>query len=171
MTQSAICTVYLSTFEINWFVVYLCACMLVSNSDSSLFHNVAHQHKRGAQKEPNPGLKWRYSIFRVLLIVMVVIIEFEWRSRSFDHESMPRWWVAMSLREGKCRGVQIVSWGILRFAFFDVLLFCLLSLPCSLMSPLQAPHLVTRAPKLRRQTKWSEENSCLPLMLEVLVPS
>lgn len=68
----------------------------------------------------------------------VVIIEFEWRSRSFDHESMPRCFVVMCSR-GR-RSVEIVSWGILRFLVSEGLLSSLLSLPCSLMRPLQAPN-------------------------------
>lgn len=40
-------------------------------------------------ERPNPGLKWRYSIFRGLLIVKAVIIKYERWSWSFDRESMP----------------------------------------------------------------------------------
>lgn len=36
-----------------------------------------HINTNVRKERPNPGLKWRYSIFRALLIVKVVIIEFE----------------------------------------------------------------------------------------------
>lgn len=51
--------------------------MLVFDSDSSLSGNAAHQLRVFAEERPNPGPKWRYSIFRAATIVKVVIIEFE----------------------------------------------------------------------------------------------
>lgn len=59
------------------FVVHLCAGMLVFGSDSSLSGNAAHQLQVCAEERPNPGPKWRCSIFRAAAIVKVVIIEVE----------------------------------------------------------------------------------------------
>lgn len=115
--HGVVCAVDFSTFQINWFVVYLCACMVVFDSDSSLFRNAAHQHKCAHRKALI--LAWsggavyleRFWLWRLLLLNLS-----DDHGRLIINQCLA---VRRGTRSRGRRSVKIVSWGILRFLVFE----------------------------------------------------